>query len=309
MTKKLPQYLPLLLLVIVPLFEACDQSEIRKGYESVNGTEIYYKRMGTGEPVIIVHGGPVLEHGYLTPYFKPLSDNFELIYFDQRLSGRSSADVDTSDVRLDTFVEDIEGLRRAFNLKTIHLIGHSWGAFLAMNYAIKYPTNLRSLVLLNSMPASSELWEKEEQIIAQEISAEDSLQRQAILNSPLFRNNQPEAIEQLLILFFKNQFRDSSLADSLKFDIPDDYTTRGERFGNIMKDITEYDLHPELSKLKVPALLVYGSIEPAASMSGPRLQKTLPHSDLVIIEESGHFPFVERPEIFIQELEDFLKSN
>ncbi|MDX1619048.1 MAG: alpha/beta fold hydrolase, partial [Balneolaceae bacterium] len=242
-------------------------------------------------------------------YLKPLSDQYELIFYDQRLSGRSTADLDSTEIGLDILVDDIEGIRNKFDLDKIHLTGHSWGALLAMKYALKYPSNLRSLVLLNAMPASSELWNREEEIIAERITREDRLRRQAIVTSDLFQDNRPKAVEELLLLYFRNQFQDETLTDSLDFEIPDDYSERGRRFGYIMNDIENYNLHPELSAMKVPTLLVYGSIEPATSISGPKLQQTLPNSEMIVIEDAGHFPFVEKPDLFLARLREFLEAH
>lgn len=302
------------LAVSMPILQSCSNTRsnvgisVEEGYKSINGTEIYYKKMGEGEPVIVIHGGPVLEHGYLVPYLKPLAEDYELIFFDQRLSGHSSGEVDSSEVRLQYFIDDIEELRKSFNVDKIHLLAHSWGGFLAMNYAIEYPGNLQSLILLNSMPPSYEMWMEEEQALAQKVSKEDSMKRQEILSSDRFETDQPQAIEDLLILSFKNQFVDPSLADSLDFYIPGDYMLRSQLFGNLMVDLTNYDLQVELSTLEVPTLIMYGEIEPSVSISAPALLDTIPNSELVIIENAGHFPFVEQQERFMDEVHTFLES-
>lgn len=300
---------------ILFIIQACGETEsqtkvqIEEEIKSINGTELFVKRMGDGEPIIIVHGGPVLEHGYLVPYFKPLAENYELIYYDQRLSGRSSAEVDSSGITLANFVEDIEELRKEVGAEKIHLMAHSWGGLLAMKYAIKYPSHLNSLILLNSMPASTQLWQEESRMVANRTSREDSLKRQEIMQSELFRTNPSEAIEQLLVVSFRNQFENPALADSLNFFIPDDYMARSQRFGNLMPDLMNYDLHADLGSMQVPTLLVYGESEPAAMLSGSDLDSVMPNSKLVVMENSGHFPFIEQPEAFIDEIEGFLNSN
>lgn len=305
----------ILAICFLPILQFCSEAELQNevqiedGTVSINGTEIFYKRMGEGEPIIIVHGGPVLEHGYLVPYFVSLAENYELIYFDQRLSGRSSAEVDSADITLDHFIEDIEGLRQEFNLEKIHLMAHSWGGLLAMKYAIKYPANLNSLVLLNSMPASTEQWQEETQMVAQNASSEDSLKRQEIMSSDLFQTDPPEAIEQLLVLSFRNQFANPSLADSLHFYIPEDYMIRSQRFGNLMPDLMNYDLYSKLETLEIPTLLIYGESEPSVTISGPELKSAIPKSELIIIQNSGHFPFIEQPNQFIEEVKHFLEEN
>lgn len=299
-----------ILWILQSFSDAHSQSKISfdEGTKKINGTELYYKKMGDGEPILVIHGGPVLDHGYLVPYFKPLKDDYELLYYDQRLSGRSSADVDSADITLDSFVEDIEGLRKEFGYEKIHLMAHSWGGLLALEYAIKYPGNLNSLILLNSMPASSELWQKENQMVAERVSEEDSLKRREIINSDLFKNDPPKAIEQLLILSFRNQFENPVLADSLKFYIPDDYMIRSQKFGYLMPELTDYDLHEELHSIDIATLLVYGESEPAVEISGRDLNQTIPNSRLTLIPSSGHFPFIEQQGTFIREIHSFLDA-
>lgn len=300
-----------LLLVLLLFGTGCNlqNQEVEEGYKSVNGTEIYYKRMGTGEPLVIVHGGPVLEHGYLLPHLKPLSDSYELIFFDQRLSGRSAVDVDSSAVTMQNFTDDIEALRESLNLGKIHLMGHSWGGLLAMKYAVKYPQNLNKVVLSNTMPGSAELWQQEEIELAKRTTSSDRRAREKVRNSEWYKSDNPDAIEELLLLSFQNQFHDTTYVDSLNFYIPDDYTKRSLLFGNLMPELQNYDLHSDLAQLEVPVLLIYGSDEPATSLSGKKLDETLPNSSLIIIEEAGHFPFIEKSDQFLTTVQKFLREE
>lgn len=300
-----------LLLVLLLLGTGCNlqNQEVEEGYKSVNGTEIYYKRMGAGEPLVIVHGGPVLEHGYLLPHLKPLSDSYELIFFDQRLSGRSAVDVDSSAVTMQNFTDDIEALRESLNLGKIHLMGHSWGGLLAMKYAVKYPQNLNKVVLSNTMPGSAELWQQEEIELAKRTTSSDRRAREKIRNSERYKSDNPDAIEELLLLSFQNQFHDTTYVDSLNFYIPEDYTKRSLLFGNLMPELQNYDIHSDLARLEVPVLLIYGSDEPATGLSGKKLDETLPNSSLIIMEEAGHFPFIEKSDQFLKTVQKFLREG
>jgi proline iminopeptidase len=275
----------------------------------INGTELYVKRIGAGEPVVIVHGGPMLEHGYLLPHLRPLADNHELIFYDQRLSGRSAARVDSASVRIATFVDDIEEIRRSLGLQRIHLLGHSWGGLLAMHYALRYQQNLRSLVLLNSMSASSQIWREEERLLAQRLTVADSVERQAIRATEAFANQEPDAIAQLLRLSFRLQFADTSMVNELQFHVPEDYSDRSRQFGYMMVDLMGYDLHDALTAVTVPTLILYGLAEPATELSGAKLHATMPNSELVVIDDAGHFPFIEQPIGFTDAVKRFLNQN
>ena len=272
----------------------------------VNGTELFVKRMGAGEPIVIVHGGPVLEHGYLLPHLEPLAEGYELIFFDQRLSGRSAGSVDPESVRLATFVDDIEALREVLGLGPIHLMGHSWGGMLAMRYAIRYGDNLRSLILLDSMAASSELWRAEEAAVAESISPEEAAELEALRQSEGIQQRRPDAIENLLRTTFRLQFADPAKVDLLEIYVPDDYVSRSGQFGAIGVDLAEFDLREELAAIDVPTLVLYGAEEPGVTIGGAAIADAIPGATLETIPDAGHFPFIENPSVFLAVVRGFL---
>ncbi|MFC1662510.1 alpha/beta fold hydrolase, partial [Gemmatimonadota bacterium] len=274
----------------------------------INGTELFVQRMGQGEPILVLHGGPVLEHGYLLPHLAPLAEDHELIFFDQRLCGRSAGIVDPSSVRLDTFVEDIEGIREALGLGRIHLLAHSWGGLLGMQYALAHGENLRSLILLSPMSASERLWQEEEAAQAAKISLADRMARIDIMGSEAFEEERPEAIRELLLLTFQWQFHDPAKIEGLELFVPEDYGDRSRQFGLLRDDLAGYDFHEELRSVTAPALILYGADEPGAEIGGRALQEKLPNSEFVVMEDAGHFPFIEQPEPFLEIVRAFLGS-
>ncbi len=281
---------------------------VAEGLEAVNGTELWVKRMGSGEPILVVHGGPVLEHGYLLPHLAPLAEDYELIFFDQRLSGRSAAEVEEDTIRLADFVEDIEALRVALKLGRVHLMAHSWGGLLAMHYALRYESNLRSLILLDSMAASSALWQAEQEAVAERVTEEDTLERQAIMATEAFAARRPEAIGELLKFSFEMQFHDRAKVEGLELYVPEDYMARSQRFSKLAPDLEDFDLHEELKALRVPALILYGDAEPGAALGGAAIHEALQGSELVLIEAAGHFPFIEQSDAFLSAVRKFLAA-
>ena len=93
---------------------------------------LYARDIGQGEPTIVLHGGPDFDTAYLLPDLDRLADIYRLVYFDQRGRGKSAAWVRASEVSLATDVEDIERVRQHFGLEAPTLLGHSWGAVLAL---------------------------------------------------------------------------------------------------------------------------------------------------------------------------------
>jgi proline iminopeptidase len=276
---------------------------------SVNGTELFVKRIGRGEPIIVIHGGPVLEHGYLLPHLAPLAEQYEVVFFDQRLSGRSAGRVDSASVRLSAFVEDIEAIRAALALERVHVIGHSWGGLLAMAYALDHQDRVQSLTLLNSMPASASIWQREEAAQAALETPADSVDAAALRATAAYRARDPAAIAAMLGISFRQLFADRAQADRLRLYVPPDYGERARQFGHIGTDLAEFDYTPRLGALLVPTLIVYGDLEPAATMSGPALQSAIRQSELEVISNAGHFPFVEQSTATLRVVRSFLASR
>ncbi len=306
------------LVVTLPLLAACSAerpADSGSGLAStsdtllpIGGTRLFVHRAGHGEPAIVIHGGPVLDHGYLVPWLAPLEDRLELVYYDQRLSGRSEGRVDSASVRLATFVQDIEGLRAALGLERVHLIAHSWGGLLAMEYALAHPDRVRSMVLLDPLPPSSALWRREQAAEAAALTPEDTAGAGALRASPAFAAREPAAVEAVLRHSFRASLHDPALADRLHFRIEPDYAERSRQFGFMLPDLVAFDVVDSLRAVLIPTLVVYGGDEPGAGIGGRALAGALADGRVVVIPGAGHFPFMERPAAFRAAVMPFLDS-
>ena len=274
----------------------------------VGGTGLFVHAEGAGEPIVVVHGGPLLDHGHLVEPLRPLADRFRLVFYDQRLSGRSEGRVDSASVTLDRFVEDIEGIRLALGLDRLHLMGHSWGGLIAMKYAIAHPDQLRSLVLVSPLPPSSTLWQDEQRAQAADLQPEDTAGMGALRASPGMEAGAPTVIERLLQLSFRAQLHDPVLADSLRFHIPTDYRDRSRQFSLLAGDLQSFDLFPDLAGLGAPTLVVYGASETGAAPTADALRATIPDVWVAVIPEAGHFAYFEKPSAFRTVLTSFLEE-
>ncbi|KUJ67233.1 alpha/beta hydrolase [Streptomyces albus subsp. albus] len=110
-----------------------------------DGTQLAYRVIGDGAPVVCVPGGPA-DSAYLGD-LGGLSRHRRLIIPDLRGTGRSAIPEDTSSYRCDRLVDDVEALRAHLGLRRIDLLGHSAGANIATQYAARYPANVSKLVL------------------------------------------------------------------------------------------------------------------------------------------------------------------
>src|SRR6266567_5274563 len=92
---------------------------------AVGTASIYSREIGQGQPIIVLHGGPDFDHGYLLPDLDRLADAFRLIYYDQRGRGRSADRVLPEEVTLTSEVDDIDKVRQHFHMESAALLGHS----------------------------------------------------------------------------------------------------------------------------------------------------------------------------------------
>lgn len=282
---------------------------VNEGYLNVNGSQVYYKTVGEGEPMIIVHGGPVLDHSYLLPHLESLAKNFQLIFYDQRAAGKSSIDVDTSKMTINAFIDDIELIRKRLGFKKINLLGHSWGGLLAMGYGVKYSQNLDHLVLLNSMAPSVKDGQLESAEIANMQTEQDQFERQRILDGLKDENqDRLELINKLMLASFKSQMFDRSNLDKLVLKLPNDYELRSQVYQQLGPDMMSYNFEPDLFRIKCPTLILYGEMEPAVDLYADKMSGIIDGAQLAVISQSGHFPFIEQKDLFDKAVLNFLNN-
>ncbi|HWP81030.1 MAG TPA: alpha/beta fold hydrolase [Bacteroidota bacterium] len=298
---------PGLLLLFLRAFPLTAQP-VEEGWKQINGVRLYYKMIGSGEPILVVHGGPGLEHSYFLPQMEDLARTHRLIFFDHRGHGKSDIPGDTTAMGITNFVNDIEELRKEFNLGTMNLMGHSWGGLVAMWYAVTYPHNLKSLLLINSTSPRSEDRIIGMAEVSKRTTRQDSVDRAAILRSEDFRARKAEAFERLFRINFRALLADRRFADSLRLRFPPDYAVRNRVLQYLRKDLDSYDLTNDLRLIDVPTLILHGDSDPTPVEISRSLQSHIHGSTLVILERAGHFPFVEQPTAFRTAIDTFLNS-
>jgi len=302
-----------ILLVFISFFYNCEQKQkatfFETGTKEVNGTKLYYKIIGEDEPILIVHGGPGLSHDYLFPGLKSLSNNHKLIFYDQRASGKSDLNISSESITLDNFVKDIDELRVTFGIKKLNLMAHSWGGILAMKYAAIYPDNVKSLILVNSVGANSEIASLSNIELANRFTEKDSIQRMQIFSSEEFQKRSPKSIESLMKIGFKHQFYNKTYLDSLNLSLNENYMTTSRLLQNLAKDLSEFDFHSDLKAIQCPTLLIYGEYDPLTDLAGSRIHESIDNSEFIIIDKCGHFPFIEKQNEFNEVLVNFMKTK
>jgi proline iminopeptidase len=231
---------------------------------NINGTRLAFSDIGKGAPLLCLHGGMGIDAGSLrVPGILDLAgQGIRLILPDQRGHGRSARG-DEADYTHATWASDARELARYLHLSRFALLGHSYGGFLALVYALRWPETLTHLILV----ATS----------AGPVSA----RRDTFSSDPELR----EYFRRVWPLFFKGEDKHWEVFDALGFSAPA-YNAAFAR------ELPAYDLRERVAELDVPMLLIVGSDDPyVAHMEW--LARHTRNSTLHILDGVGHFPFIE----------------
>lgn len=283
---------------------------VREGLVESSGAEIYYKVIGSGEPIVVVHGGPALEHTYLLPGMAELADRYTLVFYDQRGSGGSQAPLDSASITLENFLSDLDEVREAQGIERMNLLGHSWGALLAMLYASRFPHRVGSLILMSTMEPGGRYHAETGERQRRRQTANDSSAIATLIRSEAFRNREPEAVNRLYQLSFRSSFADPKNAEELVIDF-------GERTAKaagtlpalLLGPIHPFDFWDEIRDISAPTLIIHGAEDPIPAEMARELQARIGNSRLVIVESAGHFPYVEAPQQTCAAIRHFIADH
>lgn len=299
-----------ILLFFISLFAVttvlAQSPKVEEGYKDIYGTKLYFKTVGEGEPILIIHGGPGLEHSYLLPHFSELAKKHKLIFFDLRGHGKSDANIDSAHIQLSYFVDDIEEMRKAFGIQKLILLGHSFGGLLAENYAAKYPSNLKALILVSPAAHDSKYTIEASKVITGRTTQQDLADRQTVMSSSEFKKGDPKAYEKLFRINFRTGFANKTLIDSLQLSFPKDYEERSMVLRKMYPENWFYSPSTKFANILCPVLIIYGEFDAMPKACYEDLQARILKPTLVAIPNAGHFPFIEAKEQFFAETEKFL---
>ena len=298
----------LFLFLLFFLLSCETEPKVTEGFLESGGASIYYKTIGKGEPLLVLHGGPGFDHQILMPYIGRLGRHYKVIQYDQRGSGRSICPIDSASINIDTFIEDIEVIRKKFKIERINLAGVSWGGILAIFYSVKYPGNLKSLILF-STSASLELLYKMYPAMNNQRTAEDAKLLKTISTSDGFKNNDPIILEKFYKIFCKSQFADQTLAAKINMTLSESTAKNMSGINrHIMASIGHFDLHDSLKVIKCPTLIMHGKKDPLPVEAAQKIHAMVRNSELTIFDKSGHWIFIEEEDKFIKTVKSFLSK-
>jgi proline iminopeptidase len=292
----------------------------QEGFIDANGLMIYYKTLGKGEPLLILHGGPGASHDYFLPYLLPLARHNRLIFIDERGSGRSQKLEDPAAYTIENMVEDVEAVRQALGLGKINLLGHSYGGALAQAYALKYQQNLTHLILgstWSSTEAMNKVFVKMKANMSPELRDRiDRLEAAGLFgHGKVYEQNRYTA-EYMIASWGEGYFPyvyqnrpdpnyDPIANGNISWSL---YRQMWGEHGEFIIDgnLRSVEYTSRLVSLKVPTLIIVGDHDECDPSLSEAMRDKIAGSKLAIMPNSGHMTFVDQPNLFIKTVDDFL---
>lgn len=289
--------------------------QVREGYVVTDdGVRLYYRLQGNGpDPLVVIHGGPGLSSAYLAD-LDILARTRALVFYDQRGAGRSTVVTDSTRLRLADHVGDLEAVRRHFGLNRLALLGHSWGAALAAQYARAHPDRVSRLILVGAMPPRATPYMQQ---FGQNLHAwMDNTMEARVATLAAARRDATDpvaACRAYWSVFIQGYFanpQDSAGPARMRGDVcdapPEAIRNTGVVSASVLRPLGDWDWRDEFRQVRVPVLIIHGDKDPIPVASAAEWQAAFSDATLVIVQGAGHFPYVERPEAFLGPVEAFL---
>jgi len=287
----------------------------KEGFVSFRGYDVWYRIVGDTEepgryPLLCLHGGPGAPHDYLEPLEVMAATGRRVIFYDQLGCGYSDQPHDPSLWTVDLFVDELGIVRDMLELGQCHILGHSWGGMLAMEYAFTKPSGIVSLILASSL-ASLPQWMSEAQRLRAELSPE--VQETLTVHEQAGTTNDPAYEEAMMVFYGKHLCRLDPFPEYVMRSFtklmqnPEVYNTMwgpSEFFAT--GTLKEWDITDRLGEIRVPTLITSGRYDEATPVIAGTLHSGIPGSEWVLFEHSSHISHAEEPAKYAEVLGKFL---
>ena len=277
--------------------------------KSTDNTQIYFRTYGSGLPLLIINGGPGMNSNGFENLAIKLSEQYQTIIYDQRGTGKSKMPIlDSSTVTMELMIEDIESIRKQLKIEKWTILGHSFGGIVAAFYATKYPEKISKIVFSASGGIDLGLLD----YVGNSINSKLSKTELDSLNYWTNKISEGDTTYQARLN------RGKALAPAYLFDkkhipILADRLTQGNNVinGLIWADLQKikYDCSEKLKTFEQPVLIIQGKQDIIKVETAEKAQKVLENSKIILIDNCGHYGWLDNAEVYFREIHTFLKQS
>jgi len=278
--------------------------------------ELSAEDTNTPAPLVVLHGGPGCTHDYLQSLTDLARAGRAVIHYDQIGNGRSShfPDRGADFWTVELFVHELHNLVEWLGIgERHHVLGSSWGGFLAQEYALTHPQGLRSLVLADTA-ASFPDFVAEANRLRTELPPE--VEATLRLHEEAGTTDSPDYARACRVFYDRHVCRldpwPQSVSDSFAWIDRDPtvyHTMNGPSEFHVIGSIKDWQAKDRLSEIDVPTLLVSGRFDEATPALQHTLQNGIPDCEWVLFERSSHMPHLEERERYMEVVGDWLRRQ
>jgi proline iminopeptidase len=281
------------------------------GFTTTTPVPLYWAEWGPADapPLLLLHGGPAASHEYLLPQMLALAEEHRVVTYDQRGGGRSRHDDDRAVIGWRDQVADVGRVSTELHVEPLTIVGYSWGGLLAMLYAVEAAEGRVSpaptrLALIDPAPITRPARQAFEQELARRQASPAVAALRTELQESGLRERDPEAYRHRAFeISVAGYFADPTRARDLT-----PFRVTGRVQQSIWQSLGDYDLTHSLENVHVPTLVVHGRQDPIPLASSEAAARAL-GTTCIVIEASGHVPYVEQPAQLFTLLRDFLRDT
>jgi proline iminopeptidase len=282
----------------------------QRGVVRVDGHDVVTYSFGSAdETVLCLNGGPGLPCDYLREAHSCLADaDYRVVAFDQLGTGASDRPENDALWTIGRYVEEVEAVRTALDLGAVHLLGHSWGGWLAIEYALAYPAAVKSLILESTVADIPHL---QTELNSLRAALGPETVEMMLRHEREGTFDHPEYMAAVTLLNYrhvcrlmewptpvKRSLEDWNMAPYMTMQGPNEFLYTG--------NLRHWNRIPDLNRITVPVLITCGEYDELTPACSLRMKEALPQAELHIIADASHMAFYENPDEYYPALLDFL---
>ena len=279
-----------------------DTEHVQTGFANVNGTTLYYEIAGSGHPFVLIHGH-LLDRRSWDHQFEIFAQHYRVIRYDQRGFGDSGL-ITKGETYSDR--QDLYELMKFLGIEHAYLMGVSGGGTLAIDFTLEHPEMVDALIPVTAgvsgFHPSEEMMKNHPEVV----------RLYTRLGEAFEKDNIAQAVEVSLELWTDGPGRLPSHAAPDVRERVREMTTRNWKRpdGEAQAQTPTVPLEPpaieRLSEISVPVLVILGAWDAPSPLE--TLTAEIPGAKKVVMAETAHHPFMEKPAEFNQIVLDFLGS-